>query len=234
LSPLLDAAEKLSIAAKSHSSSISDDEGRRHPRDLISPMATRASRPVARQRACRGNPNASHPCSVEGHASRQEGRDTRAKLPPSASWHRTAPAKPCCPATTTAQPGPTGPSKPQAAPSAPRQLIVAQDCWRPGKASCRTGPSRLRRLQRPHQPGPVGPPKTTQAPGPGPAPPVGVKPTGRGPQGPRLPFLPAPSRATAPVLAQGQRTGTPAPAAPQRPGASHARASMGSWAANPS
>jgi len=135
---VLDAAEKLSIAAKSHSSSISDDEDRPHPR-LDQAQWQQGLPASCPGKACRGNPNASHPCSVEGHPLGQEGRDTRASCSISQRTGHSA-GQACCPSNDN---GSNQAYRPQQAPGRPigsqGSSIVAQDCWRPGKASCRTG-----------------------------------------------------------------------------------------------
>jgi len=142
---------------RGHSSSISDDGGRPHPR-LDQPMATGRPARFAPARACRG-PHASHPCFRRRPSSR-----SRKAVTPAHCFHvqPSAPSragKPCCPSNDNgsnqayrpASPG--RPSASQGAASSFAQIVA------PRKASL-PHVKPVRRLQRPHRQA-VGPPKTT-------------------------------------------------------------------------
>ncbi|APD48460.1 MULTISPECIES: translation initiation factor IF-2 [Synechococcaceae] len=221
---VLDAAEKLSIAAKSHSSSISDDEAGRI-RDLIKPNGNRASRPVAPARPAGATPTPATPAPSKAILSVKKAV-TPAPAAPSASAPVTAPAKPAAPATTTAPTRPTGPSKPQAAPSAPKAApSLPKIVGAPAKpAAAPVKPVTAAAAPSPARP--VGPPKTTPAPA-RPAPPVVIKPPAPA-RKPEAALSPSPKPATSPRPLPRGSAPAPRPAAPQRPGSSPRPASSGS------
>lgn len=229
---VLDAAEKLSIAAKSHSSSISDDEASRI-RDLIRPNGSRGTRSTAPARP--GPPIMTEP--AKAILSLQKAA---------------APAPPATPATAPAVTAPAPPlAKPQAAPIAAKPLpsppvvvkpvvvkpvvvkpappvVVKTATTAPTKpAPTKPAPAPARPTVPPRPvaapvyaaPSKPGPAPVASTPRPAPAQPVVIKASAAAPtRKPEAPVTPSPRPATSPRPVPRGSTPPPRPAPPLRPG----------------
>jgi len=133
---VLDSAEKLSIAAKSHSSSISDDEAGRI-RGLDQAQWQQGSRPVAPARPA-GATQRQPPLPVErAILSVKEAVHPRQLLHSAA--HRSQAGQSLRPMQSTTAQQAYRLQQPSAAPSAPKPAPSLPRLLAPGKASCRTG-----------------------------------------------------------------------------------------------
>jgi translation initiation factor IF-2 len=210
---VLDAAEKLAIAAKSHSSSISDDEAARI-RNLIKTGSNgAAAAPAAPQKAilsvkkapaapAPAAPQAPKPAASAPAAPAAPAKPAAAPARPAAPA-AAAPAKPAPPAAKPAAP------KPAAAPQAARPAAPPARPAAPSAPPAR--PAAGTPSPRPSAPAPARPAPAIVAKGPGGAgAPPARKPAAPSAGAPARPAAPAPQR---PVAAP-QRPGAPAPVRP--------------------
>lgn len=215
---VLDAAEKLSIAAKSHSSSISDDEAARI-RSLIktgSNGAKAAAAPAAPPQkailSVKKAPSAPAPAPASAPQAPKPAAAAAPAAPakPVAAKPVAAPARPAAPAAAPA-PAAAKPAAPAAAkPAAPAAAKPAAPAPRPAPAA-------------PQAAKPVAPPARPAAPSAPPARPVAAKPASGAPARPGAPTpaRPAPAIVSkAPAGApQARKPAAPSAAAPARPAA---------------
>ncbi|QPN60167.1 translation initiation factor IF-2 [Synechococcus sp. CBW1002] len=233
---VLDAAEKLSIAVKSHSSSISDDEAIRI-RTLIKGNGSGATpaAPAAPAKAIlsvkkaaadtQPQPPAVAPSKPAAPARPVAAAPPSPSQPPAAPSRPSAPSKPAATSQTAApsRPAPVKPSRPATPPTviATKPAAPEKPAAKPAPVIAKPAPVAAKPATMPAKPasrpgpgkpsaGPVKPPAPVR-----PAavvkPPAPVKPAAAPP--PRKPEAPAPARPDANV-----RPTSPRPAMPQRPG----------------
>ncbi len=193
---VLDAAEKLSIAARSHSSSISDDEAARI-RKLIRPNGSGISRPTPPSMTA--PKPATPPLAEPGKAILAVKKAAPVTPPATAAASSVAapeppPARPPAPPVIVAQP-----ARPAVSPPAPVKPVLVQSAAQPA-------------AQKP--PSTTPPPARPTAPLPTRAPAAGSAPPSRPPAAPpSAAAKPAPSRPVAPPA----RPATPVSKAPAMP-----------------
>ncbi|WP_094510205.1 translation initiation factor IF-2 [Synechococcus sp. MW101C3] len=193
---VLDAAEKLSIAARSHSSSISDDEAARI-RKLIRPNGSGISRPTPPSMTA--PKPATPPLAEPGKAILAVKKAAPVTPPATAAASSVAapeppPARPPAPPVIVAQP-----ARPAVSPPAPVKPVLVQSAAQPA-------------AQKP--PSTTPPPARPTAPLPTRAPAAGSSPPSRPPAAPpSAAAKPAPSRPVAPPA----RPATPVSKAPAMP-----------------
>ena len=229
---VLDAAEKLSIAVRSHSSSISDDEAARIRAVLVRSAAAPAA-PAQPAKAI---------LSVKKAATEAEAPAPAAPARPAAPAPRpvAAPAKPAAPAP--ARPVAATPAKPAAAPAQPRPAAAPRPVSPAAAAPARPAAPVARAASAPSKPVVIA----TGGPAPRPSAP-GTKPAAAAPARPAptsaKPAAPAPSKPAAapskPAAAGAPPAARPTPpvakpvAPPPRPTAPPARAQGGPSGAAP-
>ena len=227
---VLDAAEKLSIAVRSHSSSISDDEAARIRAVLVRSAAAPAA-PAQPAKAI---------LSVKKAATEAEAPAPAAPARPAAPAPRpvAAPAKPAAPARPVA----ATPAKPAAAPAQPRPAAAPRPVSPAAAAPARPAAPVARAASAPSKPVVIA----TGGPAPRPSAP-GTKPAAAAPARPAptsaKPAAPAPSKPAAapskPAAAGAPPAARPTPpvakpvAPPPRPTAPPARAQGGPSGAAP-
>ncbi|MEB3259271.1 MAG: translation initiation factor IF-2 [Cyanobacteriota bacterium] len=242
---VLDAAEKLAIAARSHSSSISDEEAARIRALIRSGGAAASSSPATPPAKTILSVNkASTPPAAPAAAGAGDPPRASAPTPPAAGEARPpAPRPPAPPAPRSPQPAqapapsrgeavpaaPSGPARPvpsggSAGPEAPRAPVVLSPP-RGGAPAARAVPgsapaSRPAAGTRPSAPGSAAPAAPSGRPGPMSPPPQGNRPAapapaGAPPQG-RRPAPPTPP-AAAPVPPTAAPPTKPLAGAPERP-----------------
>ncbi|MCT0209400.1 translation initiation factor IF-2 [Synechococcus sp. CS-1333] len=198
---VLDAAEKLSIAARSHSSSISDDEAARI-RKLIRPNGSGISRPTPPSMTA--PKPATPPLAEPGKAILAVKKAAPVTPPATAAASSVAapeppPARPPAPPVIVAQP-----ARPAVSPPAPVKPVLVQSAAQPA-------------AQKP--PSTTPPPARPTAPLPTRAPAAGTSPPSRPPAAP--PSAAAPSAAAKPApsrpVAPPARPATPVSKAPAMP-----------------
>ncbi len=198
---VLDAAEKLSIAARSHSSSISDDEAARI-RKLIRPNGSGISRPTPPSMTA--PKPATPPLAEPGKAILAVKKAAPVTPPATAAASSVAapeppPARPPAPPVIVAQP-----ARPAVSPPAPVKPVLVQSAAQPA-------------AQKP--PSTTPPPARPTAPQPTRAPAAGTSPPSRPPAAP--PSAAAPSAAAKPApsrpVAPPARPATPVSKAPAMP-----------------
>ncbi len=198
---VLDAAEKLSIAARSHSSSISDDEAARI-RKLIRPNGSGISRPTPPSMTA--PKPATSPLAEPGKAILAVKKAAPVTPPATAAASSVAapeppPARPPAPPVIVAQP-----ARPAVSPPAPVKPVLVQSAAQPA-------------AQKP--PSTTPPPARPTAPLPTRAPAAGSSPPSRPPAAP--PSAAAPSAAAKPApsrpVAPPARPATPVSKAPAMP-----------------
>ena len=239
---VLDAAEKLSIAAKSHSSSISDDEAGRI-RSMLSKGAgagnaapakpaggkailsvKKADAPAAPQKPAPTKPTAAKPQSP---AAKPAAPSQPVAKPQVVAKPQSPPARPTAPTSASAPVKPAAPAKPSA-PSKP--VVVSKPSGTRPQAPPTPKPvsakpaAKPEVISKPPAAKPVAPPARPSAPAPAAAKPTAARPTPR----PASP-TPRPAGGGQPGRAQivsrpsGQtpapRPASPRPGAPARPGA---------------
>ncbi|MFM7455497.1 MAG: translation initiation factor IF-2, partial [Vulcanococcus sp.] len=218
---VLDAAEKLAIAAKSHSSCISDDEASRI-RSLIKGggNGAHAAAPAPKailsvKKAAAPAPSPAAAVEPPKPAAKPPAPKAAAPVPPPASPARPAPAKP--PVMAAAKP-PVVVAKP-AAPAKPA-VIAAKPAAKPAPgAPARPG------APAPSRPAPAGAPARK------PAPPIAGSPTRPPAPAPQRPGAPAPVRPAAgggrpQLVGRPQGQGQPAAAGGSRPASPSGRPSL--------
>ena len=194
---VLDAAEKLSIAAKSHSSSISDDEAARI-RNLI-------------KTGSNGSPKAAAP-----EAAAPQKAILSVKKAPTAP----APAAPQAPKPAASAPAaPAAPVKPVAAkPAAPAPARPAAAAKPAAAKPAAPAPRPAAPAPKAAKPTPAAPPPRPSAPAAPPARPAAAKPAAPSPARPSAPARPAPA-IVAKTPAPSRKPAPPSAAAPSRPAA---------------
>ncbi len=229
---VLDAAEKLSIAVRSHSSSISDDEAARIRAVLVRSAAAPAA-PAQPAKAI---------LSVKKATTEAEAPALASPARPAAPAPRpvAGPAKPAAPAP--ARPVAATPAKPAAAPAQPRPAAAPRPVSPAAAAPARPAAPVARAASAPSKPVVIA----TGGPAPRPSAPA-AKPAASAPARPAptsaKPAAPAPSKPTAapskPAAAGSVPASRPTPpvakpvAPPPRPSAPPARAQGGSSGAAP-
>ena len=239
---VLDAAEKLSIAAKSHSSSISDDEAGRI-RSMLSKGAgagnaapakpaggkailsvKKADAPAAPQKPAPTKPTAAKPQSP---AAKPAAPSQPVAKPQVVAKPQSPPARPTAPTSASAPVKPAAPAKPSA-PSKP--VVVAKPSGTRPQAPPTPKPvsakpaAKPEVISKPPAAKPVAPPARPSAPAPAAAKPTAARPTPRpasptprpagGGQPGRPQIVSRPSGQT-----PAPRPASPRPGAPARPGA---------------
>ncbi|MFM7696524.1 MAG: translation initiation factor IF-2 [Vulcanococcus sp.] len=229
---VLDAAEKLAIAAKSHSSCISDDEASRI-RSLIKGggNGAHAAAPAPKailsvKKAAAPAPSPAAAVEPPKPAAKPPAPKAAAPVPPPASPARPAPAKP--PVMAAAKPPvvvakPAAPAKPAviAAKPAAKPAVVATKPATPAPAPARPAAA---------NPAP-GAPNRPGAPARKPAPPIAGAPTRPPAPTPQRPGAPAPVRPAAgggrpQLVGRPQGQGQPAAAGGSRPASPSGRPSL--------
>ncbi|QCH14719.1 translation initiation factor IF-2 [Synechococcus sp. CB0101] len=233
---VLDAAEKLAIAAKSHSSSISDDEAARI-RSLIKSggngaKAAAAPAPAAPPQkailSVKKAPSAPAPAAPQPPkpaASAPAAPVKPAAAPAAAKPPVAAPARPAAPAPAAAKPAPA-PAKPAPAAAkpaapAPRPAAPAPQAAKPVAPPARPA-APVAPPARPAAAKPAGAPPRPGAPAPGrPAPAIVSKAPACAPPArkPAPPSAAAPARPVAPPQRPAAAPARPGAPAPTRPGA---------------
>ena len=215
---VLDAAEKLSIAAKSHSSSISDDEAARI-RSLIKTgsngskaAAAPAAPPQKAILSVKKAPSAPAPAPASAPQAPKPAAAAAPAAPakPVAAKPVAAPARPAAPAAAPA-PAAAKPAAPAAAkPAAPAAAKPAAPAPRPAPAA-------------PQAAKPVAPPARPAAPSAPPGRPVAAKPASGAPARPGAPTSARPAPAIVSKAPAGappaRKPAPPSAAAPARPAA---------------
>ncbi|MFZ9972979.1 MAG: translation initiation factor IF-2 [Vulcanococcus sp.] len=225
---VLDAAEKLSIAAKSHSSSISDDEAARI-RSLIktggngakaAAAPTPAAPPQKAILSVKKAPSAPAPAAPQAPkpaASAPAAPVKPAPAPMAAKPPVVAPARPAAPAPAAAKPAPAAakPASPAPRPAPPAPQ-AAKPVAPPARPAAPVAPP-----ARPAAAKPAGAPPRPGSPAPGrPAPAIVSKaPAGAPPaRKPAPPSAAAPARPVAPPQRPAAAPARPGAPAPTRPG----------------
>jgi len=240
---VLDAAEKLAIAAKSHSSCISDDEAFRI-RSLIkgggngAPAAAPAPKAILSvKKAAAPAPSPAAAVEPPKPAAKPPAPKAAAPVPPPASPARPAPAKP--PVMAAAKPPvvvakPAAPAKPAviAAKPAAKPAVVATKPATPAPAPARPAAAKPA-PGAPTRPGAPAPsrPAPAGAPARKPAPPIAGAPTRPPAPAPQRPGAPAPVRPAAgggrpQLVGRPQGQGQPAAAGGSRPASPSGRPSL--------
>ena len=218
---VLDAAEKLGVAAKSHSSSISDDEALRI-RNLINPNAGGAGSKPA--------PAAAAPAPAKAILSVKKAAPTAPAAPPVTAPKATvsAPARPAAAAAPVAKPSAAAPARP-AAPTSPPPRPVAAAAQPPQAVSkpapARPAASKPQIVSKPAAPSrPVAPQPAAGKPAPArPGAPAAAsapsRPQSSGrPQQPSRPAQPSKPVVMASKPARPSVPGAPQPRKPEQPG----------------
>jgi len=240
---VLDAAEKLAIAAKSHSSCISDDEAFRI-RSLIkgggngAPAAAPAPKAILSvKKAAAPAPSPAAAVEPPKPAAKPPAPKAAAPVPPPASPARPTPAKP--PVMAAAKPPvvvakPAAPAKPAviAAKPAAKPAVVATKPATPAPAPARPAAAKPA-PGAPTRPGAPAPsrPAPAGAPARKPAPPIAGAPTRPPAPAPQRPGAPAPVRPAAgggrpQLVGRPQGQGQPAAAGGSRPASPSGRPSL--------
>ncbi|MBM5788851.1 MAG: translation initiation factor IF-2 [Cyanobacteria bacterium M_DeepCast_200m_mx_001] len=240
---VLDAAEKLAIAAKSHSSCISDDEASRI-RSLIKGggNGAHAAAPAPKailsvKKAAAPAPSPAAAVEPPKPAAKPPAPKAAAPVPPPASPARPAPAKP--PVMAAAKPPvvvakPAAPAKPAviAAKPAAKPAVVATKPATPAPAPARPAAAKPA-PGAPTRPGAPAPsrPAPAGAPARKPAPPIAGAPTRPPAPAPQRPGAPAPVRPAAgggrpQLVGRPQGQGQPAAAGGSRPASPSGRPSL--------
>jgi len=240
---VLDAAEKLAIAAKSHSSCISDDEASRI-RSLIKGggNGAHAAAPAPKailsvKKAAAPAPSPAAAVEPPKPAAKPPAPKAAAPVPPPASPARPAPAKP--PVMAAAKPPvvvakPAAPAKPAviAAKPAAKPAVVATKPATPAPAPARPAAAKPA-PGAPNRPGAPAPsrPAPAGAPARKPAPPIAGAPTRPPAPAPQRPGAPAPVRPAAgggrpQLVGRPQGQGQPAAAGGSRPASPSGRPSL--------
>ena len=223
---VLDAAEKLSIAAKSHSSSISDDEASRI-RNLIRPNGSGAVKPVT-------PPRPASSMTPDPAKSILSVKKAVAVAPPAPSAAPVVAKPQPAPPVLVVKPAAAAPAKPPApAPTKPPQAAAA-----PVPAPAKPLPQPARAVTPPRpiaapSPAPVKPPLPAPA---RPAPiqqPVIKTPPPAPARKPETPVTPSPRPATSPRPVPRGSVPPPRPAPPQRPGSPIRTVSSGTGEGQP-
>jgi len=240
---VLDAAEKLAIAAKSHSSCISDDEASRI-RSLIKGggNGAHAAAPAPKailsvKKAAAPAPSPAAAVEPPKPAAKPPAPKAAAPVPPPASPARPTPAKP--PVMAAAKPPvvvakPAAPAKPAviAAKPAAKPAVVATKPATPAPAPARPAAAKPA-PGAPTRPGAPAPsrPAPAGAPARKPAPPIAGAPTRPPAPAPQRPGAPAPVRPAAgggrpQLVGRPQGQGQPAAAGGSRPASPSGRPSL--------
>ena len=206
---VLDAAEKLAIAAKSHSSCISDDEAARI-RSLIKGGSNGSAAAAPAPKAILSVKKAAAPAAPKPEAPKAApAPKAAAPVAPPAAPARPAPAKPAAPAAAKPAPAAKPPvvvAKPAAAPAKPA-VIATKPAAAPGPAPARPAPASAPAKpaakpvagapSRPGAPAPARPAAAAPVPARKPAPPIAGAPSRPPAPAPQRPGAPAPVRPAA-------------------------------------
>ncbi|WP_398336654.1 translation initiation factor IF-2, partial [Vulcanococcus sp.] len=204
---VLDAAEKLAIAAKSHSSCISDDEAARI-RSLIKGGSNGSAAAAPAPKAILSVKKAAAPAAPKPEAPKAApAPKAAAPVAPPAAPARPAPAKPAAPAAAKPAPAAKPPvvvAKPAAAPAKPAVIATkpaaAPAPARPAPASAPAKPAAKPVAGAPSRPGapaPARPAAAAPLPARKPAPPIAGAPSRPPAPAPQRPGAPAPVRPAA-------------------------------------